>query len=403
MRLLKTETLEFVEFTRPPPRYAILSHRWGKEEVSYAEFASNENRDRHGRTKIIRCCKIARERKYQYVWIDTCCIDKRSSAELSEAINSMWDWYSQATECIVYLSDVHWSSDSAHMLERFERSEWFRRGWTLQELLAPRIVIFYTSDWREIGGKRDVTILPVIVKATAIPESCLMAGMIIHTKCIAERLSWASKRRTTRPEDTAYSLLGLMGVNMPLLYGEGSRAFLRLQQELVRQVDDESIFAWRHISPPARLMSGILANDISLFATSAGVRTLRNDRAPIAITNKGLQIQSAATYVKHAEFADLYVFQLNCEYPMGLEAGTLQHARCSIAIRTDDNGQWCRVLTSRLGEHLELMFPEVEKQELPESTFFIRLSRWDNVYQPVLSLLNKARLAWRSKRAEARP
>lgn len=393
MRLLHTTRLEFVEFTLPPPRYAILSHRWGQEEVSYADFSSGANRTGTGWSKILGCCRATALKSFDFVWIDTCCIDKQSSAELSEAINSMWQWYHQATECIVLLADVHWNDDRIAMLRRFERSNWFFRGWTLQELLAPRIVTFYTSGWSVIGRKHDLDILPIVARATFIPESCVTTSMIIHTKCIAERLSWAARRRTTRPEDAAYSLLGLMGINMPLLYGEGSRAFLRLQQELVRQVDDESLLAWRHISPPARLTSGILAPDVSLFAFSAGIRTLPSPRAPISVTNKGLQIQADATYVKNA---NVHVFDLHCEYPLGPDR--LQYATCSIAVCLDEDGQWYRVLTSRLGEHLESIFPTLEKVDWPQQTFYIRISRWDNEYQPVLALLNKARLAWRKKR-----
>lgn len=152
MRLLHTETLEFKEFFNPP-EYAILSHRWGADEVTYEQYLGGKNLKGRGYEKIVDCCKLARSRGRKYVWIDTCCIDKRSSAELSEAINSMWRWYAGAQECYAHLADVdapEFTSATAATTRFNTRTGrtcgWFRRGWTLQELLAPDKVIFCASD-----------------------------------------------------------------------------------------------------------------------------------------------------------------------------------------------------------------------------------------------------------------
>ncbi|OTA30570.1 hypothetical protein BTJ68_12409 [Hortaea werneckii EXF-2000] len=157
MRLINTETLEMHEFLPADiPRYAILSHRWQEEEVSFKQYTKRhkypEIQQLKGFAKIEQFCRIARERQMEWAWIDTCCIDSRSSAELSEAINSMWRWYKNADGCYIYLCDVHMQDDFSKVLAQVERSEWFTRGWTLQELIAPRYRVFFTSRWAEIGS-----------------------------------------------------------------------------------------------------------------------------------------------------------------------------------------------------------------------------------------------------------
>ena len=165
---------------------------------------------------------------YQYVWIDTCCIDKSSSAELSEAINSMFTWYQQASVCYAYVDDVQ--------LHDFDKSRWFTRGWTLQELLAPSNVIFFVAGWTRLGTK--FSLAAQITKITGIDSEILHDQRLLRKRSVAQLMSWASRKETTRPEDTAYCLLGIFGVNMPLLYGEGENAFIRLQEELVKFADD---------------------------------------------------------------------------------------------------------------------------------------------------------------------
>ena len=268
MRLLDTETLQFREFPDLPNKpYAILSHRWGPAEITYKEYRKARDSIQlcAGYKKVVDFCRIARQRRFRYAWVDTCCIDKRSSAELSEAINSMYRWYQESAECYVYLEDYRpWDPIS------FGACEWFKRRWTLQELLAPRHCVFFTANWDVIGHKhhyRDSRcacgnsndddkiskpasfdhgpdLLQQLVAATKIPGSMFTGITEISTASVARRMSWASHRSTTRVEDRAYSLLGIFNINMPLLYGEGAKAFRRLQEEIIRTSNDSSIFAF---------------------------------------------------------------------------------------------------------------------------------------------------------------
>lgn len=261
--------------------YAILSHRWGTE-VNYDEMTGlvkmdeqdrNEVRQRHGYQKIIKSCEQAVRDGYTWLWIDTCCIDKRSSAELSEAINSMYRWYRNSHMCYVYLNDVdELAFPTEQDFNKFSRSngwpEWFSRGWTLQELVAPREAEFFNKNWVFIGTKQDLT--SSLEDITRIPEKVLRDEQVLRSTDSSERprvahiMSWAADRKTTRVEDRAYSLMGLFGVNMPMLYGEGSKAFQRLQLEIIRMSSDHSIFAW---NPKGQLgeHGGVLAGDPGCF------------------------------------------------------------------------------------------------------------------------------------------
>ncbi|KAI0190634.1 heterokaryon incompatibility protein-domain-containing protein [Xylaria flabelliformis] len=277
MHLLNVTTIKletFLDENQRPP-YAILSHTWlaNHEEVSYQDLEAYHEALRHEQTaqansissrkgfeKIQGCCNIASQRyNLQWAWVDTCCINKESSTELSEAINSMFKWYKTAAVCIVFLQDVqvvqqdvqqHLQSPSnlanrENNLLHFRKSKWFTRGWTLQELLAPqKHLLFYDSQWQLIGDmKEDAQLCDIISEITSIPVAYL-TGAPLCEACVAKKMSWASKRKTTRVEDIAYSLLGIFGVNMALLYGEGSRAFVRLQEEIINQTHDHSILAW---------------------------------------------------------------------------------------------------------------------------------------------------------------
>lgn len=196
-----------------------------------------------GQTKIWMCCQQAKREEWQWVWIDTCCIDQGNHAELSEAINTMFKYYEDAGVCYVYLEDVSSADCPTHMALKanFRRSRWFKRGWTLQELLAPRFIRFMDRNWNFIGTQDDWS--EDIEQATGIKEEYLRD---YKQCCVATKFSWASGRQTERIEDRSYSLLGLLGINMPLIYGEGMKAFERLQREVIRYSDDESIFAWEY-------------------------------------------------------------------------------------------------------------------------------------------------------------
>ncbi|KAH7325748.1 heterokaryon incompatibility protein-domain-containing protein [Stachybotrys elegans] len=222
------------------PPYAILSHTWGDDEVTLQELHSPESHKKRGYAKILACCRQALVDTLEWVWIDTCCIDKTSSVELSEAINSMYAWYRDSWVCYVLLEDVP-TPHPQLCLEKLRAARWFTRGWCLQELIAPSIVEFYADDWTEIGTKRSLC--EHIQHITGIPESVILHRAL--DRCtIAQKMSWASNRQTTRLEDEAYCLLGIFGVNMPMLYGEGDRAFLRLQEQIIRQTEDYSFLLW---------------------------------------------------------------------------------------------------------------------------------------------------------------
>jgi hypothetical protein len=219
------------------PAYAILSHRWGPsgEEVTFKDLVDGTGGGKAGHSKIQFCARRAAIDGLLYFWIDTCCIDKSSSTELTEAINSMFHWYRDAAKCYVYLSDVSKSDHDEDDRSRstwksaFRNSSWFTRGWTLQELIAPRVVEFFSSDGQRLGDK--ISMEQQIHEITGISIKALR-GCPVSTFSTAERRSWAAKRETTRKEDKAYCLLGIFDVHMPLIYGEGDKAFLRLDEEI---------------------------------------------------------------------------------------------------------------------------------------------------------------------------
>ncbi|KAK4105532.1 HET-domain-containing protein [Parathielavia hyrcaniae] len=247
MRLLNVDTFKLEEFfyVTPPP-YAILSHTWGSdsEEVSYRDVQDGKLDSLSARPfKVRDCCNQAKSDGYRYVWIDTCCIDKTNSVELQEAINSMYRWYRNAAICYAYLSDVAYLVRSPSSLSS---SRWFQRGWTLQELLAPLDLRFYDHGWCCMGTKGDM--FDTIERITGIPTSFLLGMTELHHASVAQRMSWAAKRVTKREEDMAYCLLGIFGVSMPMIYGEGDKAFRRLQEQIMKDLGDDSIFAW-HLNP----------------------------------------------------------------------------------------------------------------------------------------------------------
>ncbi|KAK2014583.1 HET-domain-containing protein [Colletotrichum eremochloae] len=249
MRLINTKTLkleDFVDHARLPP-YAILSHTWGDGEITLQEWHDQEVRAKKKESlfKIQSTCQQALLDGFNYAWVDTNCIDKTSSAELSESINSMYNWYSGAGICYVYMVDVPLHAiqeTSCDPDSYFCKSRWFTRGWTLQELIAPTRMNFYTANWSLLGTKQHL--VDALYLATGVPKLCLSGHLGPSDFSIAEVMSWASARVTTRPEDQAYCLLGLFGVNMPLLYGEGRKAFLRLQEEIIKVSVDQSIFVY---------------------------------------------------------------------------------------------------------------------------------------------------------------
>jgi hypothetical protein len=467
IRLINVNTLSLEEFHKKPPEYAILSHTWGDSEVSFQGWQRNERnepetQEKQGYEKIGGACAKAAKLGYEYLWCDTNCIDKTSSAELSEAINSMFAWYKNSAVCFAYLADVppfspqlvaslnsqnHQSlaqkyermvakilfssqyptskppsmeistSDSsttsslAHSytlralspgtqalertqyyqkraqqyermsgeihdvlglqhpklrpplmkssnsdlnttssliysnaraafpsdIEALKRSRWFTRGWTLQELLAPQKLIFFANDWSLIGLKQALS--SVLSDITGIDEGCIKGEKAMAKFSISQRMAWASKRSTTRIEDVAYSLLGIFDINMPLLYGEGPKAFKRLQEEIIRVSSDQSILAWAALPEPnsydsaADIIPYLASHPREFDATlnpSVLTTRLETERsggwtslpgAPFAITNVGLSIQLPLlrTFDPNLVFAGLnYVLRSDTRYQIWL-------------------------------------------------------------------------------------
>ena len=269
MRLLQYDRDGNFTFTRDLltdiPEYAILSHTWGpdSEEVTYRDLVDGSGKEKTGYQKLIFCAKQAKHDGIQYFWVDTCCIDKSNHTELNEAINSMFHWYRDAARCYVYLSDVsdHKRKRRTKQSERqwepaFRASRWFTRGWTLQELLAPGSVEFFTRDGRRLGDKSTLTQL--IHEITGISVSALQGKPLSQFE-VDERFLWAEKRQTTREEDWAYCLLGIFDVFMPLIYGEKKdNAILRLRKEVDANSNDR-IGTSLHLSH-CRTLSAASAN-----------------------------------------------------------------------------------------------------------------------------------------------
>ncbi|KAK5637295.1 hypothetical protein RRF57_013007 [Xylaria bambusicola] len=325
MRLINTYTLELEDCLEVIPKYAILSHTWGNEEVTLQDWSTPETRNqllsllkilenedptysgltdppslahtnrieielgvrdwrslispdshlnRFGYWKILKACLLARKDGLKFLWADTNCIEKTSSAELSEAINSMYAWYRSSAVCYAYLSDVYIKDPTYEgigdlrddSLESFRQSRWFRRGWTLQELLAPRKVCFFSRNWTFIGTKNEMASL--LEEITRVNKKYLLYAQDIRSASVAQRMAAVADRTTTRPEDIAYCLLGLFNVNMPLLYGEGGMAFVRLQEEIMKVSDDHSIFAWTWLTE----LTGRITNK-----TTSEIATMRRN------------------------------------------------------------------------------------------------------------------------------
>ena len=314
MRLIDTKDLSVCEFQGSQiPDYAILSHRWEDEEITLKELLEGGHPEKKGWAKLRSFQHFAFDRGHRYVWLDTCCIDKSSSAELSEAINSMFRWYREATVCYAYMCDVPSRTDymgpESDWSETFRESVIWSRGWTLQELLAPREVVFISSDWGEVVGTKASLSTDVSV-ATAIPEAMLSSyhGSTLATPTylgaatVAEVMSWASKRLCTRTEDSAYSLMSLFGISMPLLYGEGGNAFLRLQLEIITRTDDESIFAWRGFDLGCSSLAASLSNFQICMNKPIRLTDWDPQRKPYAMTNKGLRFEALLCRDEHREY-----------------------------------------------------------------------------------------------------
>lgn len=348
MRLLNVKLMELEEyFGEAIPRYAILSHCWSDSEVTFQDINGPLWEEKRGALKIKSSSEQAKKDDLEYLWIDTCCIDKTSSAELSEAINSMFAWYENAVVCYVHLEELSVAhclpSENLRELERdVEKSRWFTRGWTLQELVAPITVRFFDGCWNEVGNK--VTLLDLLSRVTTIPKDVLADPSALHSCSVAKKMSWAAKRATTRVEDTAYCLLGIFNVNMPLLYGEGKKAFIRLQEEILKETADHSLLAWKlDVSTTNRFggpdFVGVLAQSPRNFIRSANVIPFFGHDSrdqPCMMTSRGLRMDVQLVSPKKIGDREIRIALLNCHLEhdysdiLGL---TLKHVAHNVYIR----------------------------------------------------------------------
>ncbi|KAF2844401.1 HET-domain-containing protein [Plenodomus tracheiphilus IPT5] len=308
MRLINASTLKLKSFIDDSqlPKYAILSHTWGAGEVTFDDLRRNrpsELEHMPGYQKIRLAALQTLRDNLNYVWVDTCCIDKTSSAELSESINSMFRWYAKAEICYAYLEDIQ--------EEALAKARWFTRGWTLQELLAPDKLHFYDRGWKFIGDK--IYLEPKIARITGIDIEALDSGNKLGDYSVATRMSWAASRTTTRAEDMAYCLMGIFDVNMPLLYGEGGlKAFTRLQQVVLEDTSDCSVFAWVSTEDHAQLRlnktghllrnhnqggGSIYAKTPKDFRESSGVRSSHSGE--IIFTSIGVKLELPMFSLSH--------------------------------------------------------------------------------------------------------
>lgn len=305
MRLLKAgpyapgdEILEIIEKRgKAIPPYAILSHTWSSnadDEVLFSDVVNGTCYKKPAYSKLKKAMQRARLDGYDWLWIDTCCIDKTSSAELSENINSMYSYYAKSQKCYAYLADV---TDTNIAIEPrspfpFQHTRWWERGWTLQELLAPLQLEFFNADWVSLGYKHNLA--EAVSQISGIPRQHLTGKWPVEHASIARRMSWAARRTTTREEDIAYSLIGIFGVNMPMLYGEGGiKAFVRLQEEILRCNEDQSLFAWFKSDQNNDVCHhGLLADSPKDFASAGNIIPYieTGEHAPATMTPRGLNI-----------------------------------------------------------------------------------------------------------------
>lgn len=424
MWLINADTGRLEQFNddRILPPFATLSHTWGnkKEEVTMQEYLSLENtpnpelEQRPGYLKIVatrrqalqerdflverakkdyerlkpECRAAIRLRQLKqhdeaarlgnpklanpvYVWVDTVCIDKTSSAELYEALNSMFRWYRKAQMCFAYLEDFD-ASTTVHFEHRLRQVRWFKRGWTLQELIAPRTMDFFDKYWLcEVGPGAfgdKYSLAPKLARITRIDEAVLTGQRRLGSVSIAKRMSWAANRKTTKEEDIAYCLLGLFDLTMDLRYGEGAKAFVRLQEEIARTHDDQSLFAWE----PDNLIASRLINQpairpeegLSVFAShprhylsTADICHWDSWGDPPTIGNKGAKIV-VPLYKVDARFVggrysdrlfndtrnlkDIYLVPLNCT-----DRGDISYCPAIVVLHVTQD-QFIRHPTARL-------------------------------------------------------
>ncbi len=341
MRLINVHTFKQADRfkdNRTPP-YAILSHRWTENEISYQEFL-NITKDalNTGFAKVANACAQAKQTGLDWIWIDTCCIDKTNSTELTMSINSMFRWYRDAKVCFAYLDDVD-PINKDKVEDQILKSKWFTRGWTLQEMLASRDMQFFDANWAPLGSRSQLS--AVISRATRISPEHLEDFRVAS---VAQKMSWMANRVTTEEEDTAYCMLGIFDLNMALIYGEGKKAFIRLQEMIISSIPDESIFAWRSDKIES---SGLLAPWPDCFRDSGDI-VLRPGkdskvREAYQMTNQGLRFPAPIVWRWRANEERNISLSLKCWRMQK------QKLRAVVIFVSSAGGYWKRIRCNELG------------------------------------------------------
>uniref|UniRef100_L2G056 Het domain-containing protein n=1 Tax=Colletotrichum fructicola (strain Nara gc5) TaxID=1213859 RepID=L2G056_COLFN len=363
MRLIHTPTMQLKEFIGRIPNYAILSHTWGANEITLQDLQSGgvELQSKQAFHKIEATCRQANRDGLEYAWVDSCCIDKTSSAELGEAINSMYRWYQDSAVCYAHLEDVNEDNLSRNevSLGPFASSRWFNRGWTLQELIAPRQVEFYNAKWQRLAEKSSI--VSDLERITGI-DGFVLRGGSPQRASLGRRMSWAAGRKTTRVEDIAYSLLGIFDVNMPLLYGEGTDAFARLQEQILQQSDDHTLFAWRATSPsgPDEPLRGLLAQSPDEFSNFRDWPNPHNDnivqiwpRSPVGVSKRGIHFTSKTKALGRRSILDILLFRSNASsiiLPLNCSVGGDPQRVVGIYLDLQDGNRYARARPSKLAD-----------------------------------------------------
>lgn len=294
-RLLNTKTRAIEQFGPGTlPRHALLSHTsWipsaGRAVLENLDLNRNENAVAELEHTIIdKACRQAISDGYTYIWVESLCVEKNNAAALSEALNSMFQRYQSAEICYAYLGDVA-SGENAFLPDsESAKSRWFEQGWSLPELIAPPNLVFFTRDWAKIGTKSIRS--RELAEITGIDEDILNGTKSLNSVSVARKMSWASKRKTLNREDIAYCLMGLFDISMTIRYGEGDTAFIRLQEEIMKNSEDHSLFAWRNPVNSSTL-SGLLATHPDRFVDSGHIYPYGNPVAlpPFVKSHKGLR------------------------------------------------------------------------------------------------------------------
>jgi hypothetical protein len=369
MRLINTITYLIEKFDDPSnaPRsgYAILSHTWilkpdkelELEDIRTAGTDVAKANLVRLNPKIRETCKLAQAQTpaISHAWIDTICIDQNSSSDKSEAINAMYRYYQDAKICFTHFFDVDGrgiiltdpnpnqpdTDDMKAVRKEFTHARWFKRGWTLQELLAPPRLLFYDKNWNLLGSRNDLC--NTIAGITHIEPGVLRDAQQMRACSIAKRMSWAAGRQTRRPEDKAYSLLGIFGVNMPMIYGEGDRAFIRLQEEIIKISDDHSLFAWSMSED--RNNSALLARSPDPFAGCTNItrELLRTGNYPYSVNNRGISMQLSLIPWS----TNVYIAPINClQQPKQQQSGRQQNKSLQLGLflkREKEDDKYIRV------------------------------------------------------------